>query len=182
MTYSADTAKIDSAATLGLLGFNNSLAYRVHEIEKHFHGIERWYGDDGDGTGSTANNLDVWQLAAGTSEGYGTEAQILGANDIAVGDFGFIPVKFDIHRIMIAEVGTNDTNYVIQFWGGTSTFGAAALLTEVPFRAAAGNSETGPMDMMMPRQAVANKIWARVRCQTDSADIDFTVGIHAYIG
>ena len=36
--------KIDNQATLGLLGTNNSLAYRVHEIEKHFHSPERWLG------------------------------------------------------------------------------------------------------------------------------------------
>jgi len=35
---------IDDAAVKGLLGTNNSLAYKVHEIEKHFHNWERWFG------------------------------------------------------------------------------------------------------------------------------------------
>ena len=62
--------KIDSLATDGLAGVSNSLAYRVHEIEKHFHSEEHWYGDDGDNTGSTANNLTDWTLTAGTGGAY----------------------------------------------------------------------------------------------------------------
>ena len=38
----AETDKIDQAVTDGLAGTSNSLAYRVHEIEKHFHGREFW--------------------------------------------------------------------------------------------------------------------------------------------
>lgn len=36
--------KIDNRAVDGLLGVNNSLAYKVHEIEKHFHNQEKWCG------------------------------------------------------------------------------------------------------------------------------------------
>ena len=39
------TSKIDAAATDGLLGAEDSLAYRVHEIEKHLHNFEKWFGD-----------------------------------------------------------------------------------------------------------------------------------------
>ena len=46
----SDTA--DSKATVGLLGVTNSLAYRVHEIEKHFHNRERWIGISGDQSGT----------------------------------------------------------------------------------------------------------------------------------
>ena len=38
-----DLQKVDSAATDGLAGVNNSLAYRVHEIERHVHSYERWF-------------------------------------------------------------------------------------------------------------------------------------------
>ena len=91
-----DIQKIDDLATNGLSGISNSLSYRVHEIEKHFHSEEHWYGSDGDGTGSTANNLTEWQLTAGTGGAYGTEVQLLGANDISNSDFSFDPVKFDM--------------------------------------------------------------------------------------
>lgn len=41
----------DAITTLGLLGTSNSLAYRVHELERHFHGYERWYGKSADKSG-----------------------------------------------------------------------------------------------------------------------------------
>jgi len=37
------TDKIDGAATDGLAGTSNSLAYRVHEIEQHFHSSASWF-------------------------------------------------------------------------------------------------------------------------------------------
>ncbi len=37
-------AKIDDAETLGLSGAHDSLAYRVNEVEHHFHVKERWFG------------------------------------------------------------------------------------------------------------------------------------------
>ncbi len=174
--------KIDNKATLGLLGASNSLAYRVHEIEKHFHSEEHWYGNDGDDTGSTANNLTEWQLTAGTSEAYGTEVQLLAANDVSNADFSFTPVKFDMHRVLVTVSSVNDKNYMIQFWGGTGAFGAATLLTEIPYRTGGGAVEVVPVDCQMSRQAVAQKIWARVKCETNSATLSIIVGIHAYVG
>lgn len=174
--------KIDGAATLGLAGVPNSLAYRVHEIEKHLHGIERWFGSDGDGTASISNNLTEWTLTSGVSQAYGTEVQLLGVNDIVVADFGFIPVKFDLHRILVADSNQNDDTYIIQVWSGETTFGAATLRTEIPYRTGSSSAEVVPIDCQMSRIPVAEKVWARVKCQTDSATLDFTVGIHAYEG
>ena len=127
-------AKLDSQATDGLEGVSNSLAYRVHEIEKHFHSEEHWYGSDGDGTGSTTNNLTAYQITAGVSEAWGTEVQILGANDISNSDFSFTPVKFDLHRILITDSSVNDKTYIMQLWCGTGTFAEADFCTEVPYR------------------------------------------------
>ncbi len=182
MSYNSDTSKIDSLATDGLAGVANSLAYRIHEIEKHFHSEEHWYGTDGDGTGSTANNLDEWELTAGTSEAYGTEVQLLGANDVSATDFSFTPAKFDLHRVSVTTSDTNDVNYMVQLWAGTGAFGAATLVTSFPYRAAANNVESLPIDVQMGRQDVATKIWARVRCETNSATLSILVGIHAYVG
>jgi len=157
--------KIDSLSTDGLNGVSNSLAYRVHEIEKHFHSIERWFGNDGDNTGSVANNMTEWTLTAGTSSAYGTEVQLLAANDVNATDFGFTPVKFDLHRIGVTVSSNNDTNYIIQFWGGAGTFAEADLLTEIPYRTGGGQTESTPIDCQMNRQNVGNKIWARVKSE-----------------
>ncbi len=175
-------AKIDNETTLGLLGVNNSATYRIHELEKHFHSEEHWYGTDGDGTGSVANNLTEWQLTAGTSKAYGTEVQLLGANDVSNSDFSFIPVKFDMHRVLVSVSSANDVNYMIQFYSGTGTFGEADLITSVPYRTGGNVAEVAPIDIQMGRQAVNKKLWARVKCETNSATLSFIMGIHAYIG
>ncbi len=182
MSFDANTQKIDGAATLGLLGVSNSLAYRVHEIEKHFHSEEHWYGTDGDGTGSTANNLTEWRLTAGTSEAFGSEVQLLGANDISASDFSFTPVKFDMHRLLITVSSANDANYMIQIWSGTGTFAAADLITTVPYRTGSNTAEVAPVEIQMSRQDVATKIWGRVKCETNSATLDLLLGVHAYVG
>ena len=39
-----EIAKIDNLSTDGLGGINNSLAYRIHEIENHLHSPERRLG------------------------------------------------------------------------------------------------------------------------------------------
>ncbi len=44
MTPVQGGGKVDQAATNGLAGVSNSLAYRVHEIEKHFHSPGYWWG------------------------------------------------------------------------------------------------------------------------------------------
>lgn len=185
MSWFSDFIKIDSAATNGMNppdGVNNSLAYRVHEIEKHFHNEEHWYGSDGDSSGSTANNMTEWNLTAGTGGAYGTEVQLLAANDVSNSDFSFTPVKFDLHRILVTNSSTNDTNYVIQIWTGTGTFGEASFATEVPYRTGSANSEVSPIYVMMSRAAVADKVWGRVKSETNGADLDILIGIHAYIG
>jgi len=182
MSWFGDIIKIDSWATLGLLGTNNSLAYRVHELEKHFHSEEHWYGNDGDDTGSTANNLIEWELTAGATNVFGTEVQLLGANDISNSDFSFTPVKYDMHRVLVTLSSANDKNYMIQFWTGTTTFAAATLATTVPYRSAANSVESVPISMQMGRQPVADKVWARVKCETASATLEIIVGVHAYVG
>lgn len=179
---SGEIEKIDDLAVDGLLGVENSLAYKVNEIEKHFHSIERWFGDDGDNTASTTNNLTEFQCTAGTGEAYGTEVLIMAANDIAAGDFVFTPAKFDLHRILFTAASANDKNYMLQFWGGTGAFGAAALLSEIPYKKGATVTEIIPMPVQMARVPVTYKVWARVKCETNGATIDFLVGIHAYEG
>ena len=179
---SGEIDKLDDLAVDGLSGVEDSLAYKVEEIEKHFHSIERWFGDDGDNTASTTNNMTEFQCTAGTGGAYGTEVQIMGANDIASGDFVFTPVKFDLHRLLVTAASANGANYVIQIWSGTGAFGAATLRAEVPYRRITAAGVVRPIDIQMSRLGVAEKVWARVKSETNGATIDFIVGIHAYAG
>jgi hypothetical protein len=175
--------KIDDVAVDGLTGTSNSLAYKMHEIEKHFHSLERWYGNDGDSTGSTTNNHTVWQLTAhADANTYGTEVLMLAANDVAAADHDVTPVYFDIHEVEIVAIDTVDKTYYVQLWTGTGAFGAATLRAEFPVNKAAVKAEPTPVTIMCPRIAVAEKVWGRCKCETGSATIDILLGIHAYAG
>jgi hypothetical protein len=72
MTYITDNNrnKLDNASTDGLGGVADSLAYRVEEIEKHFHNRERWLGaaiEDGgyEIAGTTSPDFDGSYYAVG---------------------------------------------------------------------------------------------------------------------
>ena len=74
MAYNSETDKIDKQATDGLAGTPNSLAYRVHEIEKHFHGEGSWFGaaiEQGgyEIAGTTSPDFDGTFLAVGSLNG-----------------------------------------------------------------------------------------------------------------
>ena len=45
--------KIDNLAVLGLTGVVNSLAYRVHEIERHLHSSASWFELAAEASGET---------------------------------------------------------------------------------------------------------------------------------
>jgi hypothetical protein len=172
--------KIDNQAVNGLLGVTDSLAYKVHEIEAHFHNSELWYGNDD--TLPTNGNADrdsitAWRLTAGTSEAYGTEVQI---HDGTVFESGDTVKKFDFHRIYIDSTNSDNNNFKIQFYYGTGTFAQATLFTEVVFQSAANTSESFPLNLLSPRITCNNKLWARCGCQADSKTIDFLIGIHVY--
>ena len=60
---SLNPAQMDHAATLGLLGTVDSLAYRVHEIERHLHSSGSWFGIAG--TPSATHKADRIGTCAG---------------------------------------------------------------------------------------------------------------------
>jgi len=174
------TEKIDNKKVNGLLGVNNSLAYKVHEIEKHFHSSEYWFGDDGDSSMSQDNNLTPWRLTAGNGEAYGTPIQLSEANDFL--DAMSTAVKIDLHELSVTESNTNDTNYMIQFWTGKGSFAQSTFRTETPYRTGNNAQEAQPVQVMCPRFKPSEKIWARVKSQTNAATLDLIIGIHGYVG
>ncbi len=177
--------KVDNKSVDGLLGVNNSLAYKVHEIEKHFHSPEYWFGSDGDGSMSRENNTTPWVLDSGAQNVYGTEVQIGAANDFNADIEGYTAaVKIDLHKVIVTLSEVNDKTYVIQFWCGESTFAASTFLTEVPYRTGSNAAEAQPISVMCPRFAVGCKIWARVKCDDSTANrnLSILIGIHGYKG
>lgn len=181
-----DRQKIDSAATDGLSGTSNSLAYRVHETERHFHSYERWFElaavpnaevhrADAIGTGAGA-----FQIDAG-NDAYGSWVQVLGSSDTPVGTGN---THYDVHRIEV-EATERAFTYVIQIAFGAS--GAAALTagtyTEAPFTPANNLIDSGPLIVQSRRQTVGTKAWARCICPgQNTATADFYIGLHEYEG
>lgn len=129
-TYPKDQDKIDSLATNGLLGTSNSLAYRVHEIEKHFHNSELWYG-------YTAPNmargvLTAFQVTAGNAV-YGTNGLI---HDGTVLSAIAGAVKFDFNKMRVSAVGNANRLTFVEWWGGSKGTPVAATTQD------AGNTIT----------------------------------------
>lgn len=180
-TYIKDaTDKIDGLAVSGLSGVNNSLAYKVHEIEKHFHNSAQWFGKDGGDNLLNRDSVTPWALVAGTSQAYGTEVQLSDGTEV---ESGSATKKFDLHEILIVDndAGNAVTTYKIQFWYGTGLFAAATLLTECVCSFYSVSDNHGVIVMVCPRITCNNKLWARVKCSVNSKSLSFIMGVHTYV-
>lgn len=186
--YSVNTQKIDDQATLGLLGTNNSLAYRAHEIERHLHGREKWFGVAVTPSGEThvADRMATSNAAFAVVSGndvFGSWVQIMGSSDTPVTAGS---VKFDAHRYLVTTTDSTAT-FIIQIVSGESAGIAAKLsaeeFTEVPYIAPTNSNDAGINDVMSARVLTGEKVWARCRCigQTTKT-INFYFGIHEYEG
>ena len=173
--------KIDDAAVDGLSGTKNSLAYKVHEIEKHFHGREYWYGKDSADTFFNATSATAWQMASSaTINTFGPSIQLSNGDEIESGD----PTKYyDLHRIYVKAASVQDKVYRIMFTYATGgTAGQAAVLTETLYVKADNKIDSSPVEIQGPRIACNNKLWGQVACETGSGTIDILVGLHIYAG
>jgi len=182
--------KIDKRAVNGLLGVSNSLAYKVHEIEKHFHSRERWLGLKAVPTGTDWADDVLTPFVAISGAGVvgadaNDEALVLGTDNTPVIS-GM--VKFDIHRILITDVD-HDTPYKLRIIYGSGTMAAAITalqFSEVMVQFDATNPQLSagvPVEVMMPRATCGtDKIWVQARNATDNSEIDFLVGVHEYVG
>lgn len=179
--------RLDWEATDGLAGVEDSLAYRIHEIERHFHSYERWFEAAAvpDGEIHVADRVcegsGAFQVNAGNDD-WGAWLQILGSSDTPeISDSEL----FDFRRIVLLEHQRNNARYCIQIGFGIS--GAAALsagtLTEIVIRTGGGNSESPPEEIRARRQIAGIKTWIRIRIPGQNlGTLDFVFGIHEYEG
>jgi hypothetical protein len=186
-TLDSATDKIDGAATDGLAGTSNSLAYRVHEIERHLHSWERWFGLSGAPSGEThraqrvGTTSTAFQIDAGNNT-WGSWLQVLGSSDTpaVTGQ-----AKFDLHRIAVTAIERANAIHFVQLAFGTS--GAVALAattyTELVFEPTVVQGRVAPIDIITRRQDAGTKAWAR--CWVvgqNTGTVDFFIGLHEYEG
>lgn len=192
MAYTPETNKIDNEAVDGLSGVNNSLAYKVHEIEKHFHNYERWFGPaaapDGDNAAALLGDqagevLTSFQVTSGASSTFGTALQVWGATDESM-----LPaqVKFDVHHIRFTDVQTDKQEWIIRLIQGTSAAQGVidGTYSDRPFFIEKTDKNTATSAIMMGRSSAGDKLWLQALQYTtaDARTLDFQIGVHGYAG
>ena len=181
-SISDETDKIDGAAVDGLAGVANSLAYKVQEIEKHFHNRGRFWGATGapDETNAIAATVTVPFVAVSGANTWGTAIPILGtADNPALAT----DAKFDAHLILVTDTD-HATPYRLRIIYGTGTSAdaiTAGQWTEKMFITATGPFSSGvPVSVIMPRVDVGSKLWVQVWNNTNGSNVDFFWGAHGY--
>ena len=185
-----EDAKIDNETVLGLQGTNDSLAYRVHEIEGHLHSAGRFFGYSGTPNDTAIiDSLTPWVLTTGTGD-YGTAIQLFDGNEDFV--LPYTPVKFDPHRLFVVDA-SDDGLYKIRIansqWNGTShTYAsmaeavAAKKFSESIIDIADDKKPEASVPVQTGRATCGSKVWAQVWSSVNGADISIIIGVHAYIG
>lgn len=180
--------KIDAAETDGLLGTHNSLAYRVAEIERHFHHRERWFGAAATASGEThvadrvSGGINPFTLTAGNDD-FGAWVQILGSSDTPVTTGA---EYFDSHNYIVTA--TNSTNpFIIQLAAGESSELADRIangeFTESMYISSSNLNDSGVSSIASPRIAAGTKVWARCACIGSSGStLSMYIGLHEYEG
>ncbi len=186
----SEILKIDKLATLGLNGVSNSLAYRVHEIEKHFHSREVWLGEHSSRNAEVdCGERDVitpFQVDAG-NDVYGTTPLcIIGTGDVPI-SAGY--VKLDLHRMVVVDVEAQadlDIHKVQLIWGSGTVADAisADQISDIPPFVPERGAAFTVMEIMMPRITIGtDKVWIRHWVNgTNTGTMDFFIGIHEYVG
>lgn len=179
------SGKIDDKTVNGLTGVKNSLAYRVHEIERHFHSRELFYGKLGTQTATNwweAESLTPFRAISGDAV-FGAdandEAQVIGSADTSASNGAY----FDLHEYLIDSASATSA-YVIRLVYGTGTMAdaiTAGQYSDTMFRVPA-NARQSPVVVQMPRIAVGTKVWIQAKNATNNATVDFFIGLHFYEG
>lgn len=184
-SISDETNKIDSVATDGLSGVSNSLAYRVHEIERHLHSGGRWFETAASPSGEThvadsiGDGSGAFQMDAG-NDTWGDWLQILGSSDtptVAGKEY------FDPHQFIVEDTERAST-YFIQIARGASGDAGLAAGTYTEFiYAASVQKEAGIIPVQTGRAPAGSKLWIRCMCPgQDTGTFDFYFGVHEYEG
>jgi hypothetical protein len=178
-------------ATLGaILGdmANEPIYNRLYELERHFHGYERWLCAAvtpnaevhvADRIGSAATAVSPFTVTSG-NDTWGSWVQILGSSDTPV---IATHTKYDLHRLLVL-VANQVSPYFVQIGFGAS--GAAALAADTfsstVINPASNTDKTEALPFMSRRQAAGTKTWIRCWCVGANAKtLTVMFGLHEYL-
>lgn len=183
----ASINKIDGLSVSGLTGVSNSLAYRVHEIERHLHSSGRWFGAAvtptatrfADRIGISTGKPEAFSIDAG-NDTWGDWVQLFGSDDTPA-DVG--KVYFDPHEIVISDAERAAT-YFVQIGRGVSGAAIIEAGTYTEFVLDTVSRSGGNIISIQSGRAPAGSLlWARCMSPgNDTGTFDFYLGIHEYEG
>jgi hypothetical protein len=168
----AELNKIDGAATNGLWGVEDSLAYRVAEIEDHIHSVGHFYGQSAGDTFFEENNLTPWVITAGAGEAFGDWLQVSNGDEIS-------NPKYDPHLLCVSSTSSATAIYLVQFGAGES--GAQVVIGSAWFKASA-TLRSAPEEVQARRVDNTDKLWLRCKSTVELATISVIIGLHTYPG
>jgi hypothetical protein len=149
----------------------------VHELEEHIHASCYCFGNSGGNL--SQDSLTAFQVTAGSPAGaWGTELQIHDGTVLS----GVVGPKADVGRLFVATASAVLKNYIVQFWSGQTTFGAATFQTSAYVRVDSAAARASSVILPMPRIDSTDKIWVRSKSETANATLDFLIEAHGYPG
>lgn len=180
--------KIDSAATDGLSGVVDSVAYRLHEIERHIHSPEHWLQKLDTPAGNKVATEDpraavsqIWVIDSGNLV-YGAWVQILDTSDtpIAAG-----MAFYDLHEILVTTAERTSLYTMQLTWGGSDPDVQILLATNhttITYIASSNNQDSGPTEIHGSRIAAGSRAWIRCHTEANTGTLNFAFALHEYPG
>lgn len=157
---------------------------KTKEINNHTHTVERWFGRHATQSGNNwakQDTLGAFQLVSGNND-WGDTLKVLGSGDTPVTAGKLFA---DSNHLLISDVSQATVYKLRMIWGSTnaSVELAAGNYTETMIITdkTLGNTSGGvPIVIMTPSGPVGSKVWMQCWNATNSATIDFFIGIHEY--
>ena len=189
LILSDNIKKIDDLAVNGLLGVSNSLAYKVHEIEKHFHSPGSWFGlavtptatHKADRIGTCIAPFQMDGGDSSSSPTWGSWIQVLGVDDTPARP---LQAFYDPHLMQIPDA-QEEVTYMVQFSRGASGDAGitAGTYTELVVGVDATKKFKSETPIQTGRAPAGSLLWARcIATGTNTGTLDFYLGIHEYAG
>ena len=164
----------DEKQILGLLGNSESLAAKVHELEKRLLNVVSCYGMARSGDTCELDGLTAFRLEAERDEQFGKPIQLHDGRTIMGGD----PSRsMSLVRVFTKDISEHDRIlYEIQFLHGTGHVEDAVVWTSI-YIVPNADGMPSPVEVLCPRISCNNKLWAVCKCNTAFATISTALKI-----